>query len=89
MFRQRAYRRWVESEDLIAFEVKEAQTDLYILASRDLTAQAREAILTYRADIEHYIKRYPEFYTALTPVSVSKDSPGIIQAMAEAAGKAG
>ena len=89
MFKERTYRRWVESDDLIAFEVKEKETDLYILASKKLENQAREAILTYRTDIERYILKDPEFYTALVPMNVAGGAPPIIHAMAEAARKAG
>lgn len=89
MFKERAYRKWVESGDLVSFEVKERETDLLILADKDLASQAREAILTYRSDIEHYISKNPEFYTALGPVDVRGDAPGIVRAMAKASAKAG
>ncbi|MDD3906166.1 MAG: UPF0280 family protein [Candidatus Omnitrophica bacterium] len=89
MFKERSYRRWIESGDLISFEVKEAQTDLCILASRNLENQARESILTHRAEIERYIKKVPEFYTALSPMIAGDDAPRIIRAMSESAGKAG
>ena len=89
MYKERAYRRFSGSDDLISFEIKEKQTDLYILAARDLSSQAREAVLGYRAEIENYIAQNPEFYTALMPINVRESASEIVRAMAEAAGKAG
>ena len=89
MFKERTYRRWVGSDDLVSFEVKEKETDLYILAGKNLETKAREAVLIYRADIERYILKNPEFYTALAPMNIEKDSPRIVQVMAQAASKAG
>ena len=89
MYKERAYRRWAEPGDLVSFEVKENQTDLYILADRRLEEKARESVLTYRNEIERYIAKNPEFYTALAPVNVTEDAPPIIRVMANAAKKAG
>jgi len=89
MYKEREYRKWVKSDDLVTFEVKEAQTDLFISASRNLTNQARESILNYRKDIERYIKKDSSFYTALEPINISNDAPLIVRAMADAAEKAG
>ncbi|MDD5427829.1 MAG: UPF0280 family protein [Candidatus Omnitrophica bacterium] len=89
MFKERAYRDWVDSEDLVSFEVKERETDLFIMAARNLTDQARGSILACRADIERYIRKDPEFYTSLAPVDLKDNAPAIIKAMADAAAKAG
>lgn len=84
MFKPRTYRKWVESDDLVSFEVKERETDLLILAEKKLEAQARESILTNRGDIERYIKKSPDFYTALEPLNVAVNAPEIVKVMAEA-----
>ena len=89
MYKEREYRRWVKSDGLVTFEVKEAQTDLLISATRDLAKQARESVLNHRKDIEEYIKKDDSFYTALEPVAVASDAPDIIKRMADAACKAG
>ncbi|MDO8525299.1 MAG: UPF0280 family protein [Candidatus Omnitrophota bacterium] len=89
MYKERAYRRLPGSDDLVSFEIKEKQTDLYILAARDLSSQARESVLVCRAQIEDYIAKNPEFYTALTPINIAEGAGEIVRAMAEAAGKAG
>ena len=84
MFKPRIYRKWVESDDLVSFEVRESETDLLILAEKKLEAQARESILTNRGDIERYIKKHPGFYTALAPLNVASHAPEILKVMAEA-----
>ncbi len=89
MYKERAYRRFLGTDDLIPFEVREKQTDLYILAAKDLSGQARESILVHRAEIEDYIAKDPGFYTALTPMNVAESASAIVRVMAEAAGKAG
>lgn len=88
MYKERAYRRWVKTDGLVTFEVKEAETDLLISAGADLKKQAREAVLNYRKDISSYIAAHETFYTSLEPVKVEKNAPPIIKAMAEAGQKA-
>lgn len=89
MYKERGYRSWVKSGDLLKFEVKESQTDLLILAEKDLEKQARASVLNLRKEIEDYIKKDRSFYTSLEPVEVDTSAPDIVKAMAEAAKKAG
>lgn len=88
MYKERTYRRWVKNEGLVTFEVKEAQTDLLISASKDLAKQAREALLNYRQDIESYIKIDDSFRISLEPIKVKEGAPLIVKAMSSAATKA-
>jgi len=89
MYKEREYRRWVNSSGLVTFEVKEAQTDLLISAVKDLKEQARQSVLNYRKDIEAYIAKDRSFYTSLDPVRVDGSSAEIVKAMAKAAQEAG
>lgn len=89
MFKERAYRRWVESDDLVSFEVKEKETDLFILAGKNLESQARESALNCRNDIENYIMKDEKFYSSLAPIIIKNDAPGIVKVMAEASKQAG
>ncbi len=88
-YKARTYRDWAKSSDLFFFEVAEKETDLAIYAGRDLEKQARSSVLTYRGDLERYIARHPDFYSALEPVDVESDAPRIITTMASAAAQAG
>ena len=88
MYKERFYRKWVKSEGLVTFEVKELETDLLISASKNLEARARESILNYREDIISYIKIDRSFYTSLEPLNAASDAPEIVKAMISAAKKA-
>ncbi len=88
MYKVRAYRDWMKSEDLVSFQVVEKETDLFIAAKKRLEEQAREAIWNYRKDIEGYIRDHPDFYSSLTPVDIEKGAPEIVRVMGEASGKA-
>ena len=88
-YKERSYRNWVQTSDLVSFEVREKETDLFISAKRLLESQAREAIVAYRSDLERYIRRDEEFFTSLAPVDVKEDAPSIVKVMADAAAAAG
>ncbi len=72
---------------LASFQVTVQETDLLIQAEEDLTDVCREEVLTQRGYIEHYIKRFPEFMTTLTPWNRDEPAPEIVRKMI-AAGKA-
>lgn len=89
MYKRRSYRSWAKSADLKFFEVVEKETDLAIYADKDLTPQARAAVLNSRRDLEEYIRSHPSFYSALEPVEVEAGAPEIIKRMADAGRRAG
>lgn len=74
---------------MVAFEVVVAQTDLQILSTRDLSAQARALIVAARGDLETYIAAHPRFAASFVPVPVEPDAPAIVRAMARAADVSG
>jgi hypothetical protein len=89
VYKERAYRSWTKSGDLVFLEVIEKETDLAIYASKNLGEQARAAVLTCRRELEDHIKHDPLFYSSLEPVDVDMGSSEIVKAMAAAARKAG
>lgn len=89
MYKERSYRQWIQSEDLVSFEVKDKETDLFIVAKKNLEEQARESVLNNRLEIERYIIKNADFYTSLEPVSVDEKAPDIVKSMAGAARNAG
>ncbi len=89
MYEARTYRYWIESKDLVAFNVTIKETDLYIRATKNLRSKALKAVKKYRESLESYIKRYPGFQTSLEPVKVDDSAPVIVKLMAESAEKAG
>jgi hypothetical protein len=81
----RTYRRIVEPEGLVTFEVVRAETDLQIGASRDLSAEAAALVGALRADLDAYVAAHPYFAESFVPVEVEDDAPEVVRAMAEAA----
>ena len=88
MYKERKYRQWVKSADLVTFEVKELETDLLISAKKNLENKARESILNYRQDLQSYIRKNKDFFTSLEPINVDIDVPRIVKAMADAGSRA-
>jgi hypothetical protein len=83
------YRRHVIAADLVSFEVTVKETDLMIMAERDLASEARDLVLTHRLRLEEYLAGNPEFLTALEPIGEKATAPEIVRVMSEAARKAG
>ena len=88
MYKERSYRQWVKSKDLVTFEIKELETDLLVSAGKNLENKARESVLNYREDILSYIRKNEDFLASLEPVNVESDAPRIVKAMADAGKKA-
>ncbi|MBA4319625.1 MAG: hypothetical protein C0412_14590 [Flavobacterium sp.] len=87
MYEPRFYRNWSKSDDLISFEAKVRETDLFICAAKNLKNEALESILRHRASVEKYIEKNPVFLTTLNPVKVENGAPEIIREMANASAK--
>ena len=89
MEQKRTYRSWVETKELVKFEIKEGETDLFISAAKDLSSQARVLVKKVRKDIRQYSNLHPEFEKTLVPIAIEKLAPQIIRDMAEAGCQAG
>ena len=89
MYQPRFYRSWTKDKGLVSFSVVVKETDLYVRARRNLRGKTLKAISKYRAMLERYIERHPEFLAALEPVEVEEDAPQIVKAMATAAAGVG
>ncbi len=71
----------VKTDDLLKFEVMVKETDLLVRAKKDLSRETREAVLTYRHQIEAYIAAHPEFARSLVPLDEDPYAPRIVQEM--------
>lgn len=89
MYEERTYRGRVGGKGLTPFTVVVKETDLLILAERDLSALALDVVIRHRAQLEAYIKLDPVFLKSLIPVKVGLGAPETARRMAKAAGKAG
>jgi hypothetical protein len=88
-FQPRTYRTRMAREGLVPFQVTVKETDLFILAARDLSAEARRVVVQERAQLEAYIAVHPEFLSALTPWSDDPFAPPLVRDMVAAGGRAG
>lgn len=89
MKRERRYRSWLAKDGLVPFRAAVQETDLYILAPTRLEREAREAIITFRHQIEEYMKANPSFQTSLAPLPADTRAPKIVKAMLAASQKTG
>jgi ApbE superfamily uncharacterized protein (UPF0280 family) len=82
----RAYRDAVRPRDgEVRFQVAMEQTDLLVVAERDLQVEMASFVAGVRGEIKNWIMFHPEFAASLVPVSVPDSAPVIIRDMARAA----
>ncbi len=85
MYEIREYREYTNAEGLAKFEVIEAETDLLIMADRNLYDKALLSVIKHRDHLEKFIRDHPEFQEAFKPYPVPLFSQPIIRNMAWAA----
>ena len=88
-YKERVYRNLIRDKDLVSFQIREAESDLYIRANQDLSSYARKVLLNFRREIEDYIKSHPLFKSTLSPYSWDKKAPEIIKSMIKATNQCG
>jgi len=85
----RTYRTRMQRPGLVGFRVAVQETDLMILARRDLSLEVRRLIIQERQQLEAYLQQYPEFLTTLTPWPPDPFAPPLVREMIAAAAAAG
>jgi hypothetical protein len=85
----RTYRRRVDAVDLVPFEVKVRETDLWIGAAANLEGEARDLVFEARHQVESYINEHPDFLNALTPYPEDVLAPPVVQGMLRASRRVG
>ncbi len=85
----RHYRARVRPLGLKAFRVVYKESDLQVLASRDLAQQTLAILRKIRTPLENYILSHPLFLKSLKPISVEPTAPDIVKIMARAGRLAG
>ena len=88
-YRYRSYRCLASEEELVSTFFKLKETDLHILAARDVADEVSELATRYRLQIESYLAGHPEFGAALTPLEPDELAPPVVSRMMEAALEAG
>ncbi|MDD5774135.1 MAG: UPF0280 family protein [bacterium] len=88
-YEERTYRELVNTNDLLKFSVSVKETDLLIMAEKDLSKEVMSSILKYRNQIEKYIEEYPVFKTTLEPYKPDNFAPNIVQNMSKICSQVG
>jgi ApbE superfamily uncharacterized protein (UPF0280 family) len=92
-YEPRRYRDSLAAPGLRSFTVRYLETDLWVAVGQDAPpeaeAEAREAVLAVRRELEDYIADDPAFLTTLAPHRPLAGCPELVQAMADAAAAAG
>jgi len=85
---ERGYRTSMTRGGLISFQVKIHETDLMILAQRELRQVVTEIVLQERRQLEHYITSHPGFLESLRPWPEDRLAPRIVKEMIQASHRA-
>jgi len=88
-YEPRTYRTRMARPGLVGFQVVVKETDLWVLAVRDLSREVREVVLQERRQLEAYITAHPEFLSTLTPWPEDPFAPPLVRQMLQAARVAG
>ncbi len=88
-YEPRTYRSHMARAGLTGFRVAVKETDLWILAVRDFSRQARQVVLQERGQLEAYIAAHPEFLTTLIPWPEDPFAPQVVREMIAAARQVG
>jgi ApbE superfamily uncharacterized protein (UPF0280 family) len=84
-YQHRFYRQVIEFGELVSANVVVKETDLHILATRNIEPQGYDFVHQYRNQLENYIAAHPVFLTSLVPLEVDLLAPPIIKQMMQAA----
>jgi uncharacterized protein len=88
-YEERTYRSLINKDNLTAYNVTIAESDLLICSDINLTDSAEDSIIKHRHSLETYIKKYPQFRTSLLPLSEDDLAPPIIRDMLAKSGLCG
>lgn len=78
------YRDQIAAKDLVSFSILIEETDLLILADRNLHEEAEKAVLTYRNQLKKHTSTFPQFLSTLKPLPFQPGAPPLIREMLKA-----
>jgi len=88
-YQERFYRSQINTPDWVSFTIQVKESDLWIRARKDLSAESYERLFQYRHSLEVYIQQHPEFKDSLQPLGQDPLAPPIVQTMLQAGQTAG
>ena len=81
LYEERIYRLLINDNNLTSYNVKIAESDLFISSDTNLADFAEKSLIKHRYSLESYIKNNPEFRKALLPLSEDNFAPPIVRDM--------
>ncbi len=78
---ERTYRSLINKDNLYPYNVKIAESDLFISSDNNMADEALKSLIKHRNFLETYIKNYPEFRISLLPMPEDDLAPSIIRDM--------
>jgi len=78
---ERTYRSLINKDNLVSYNVKIAESDLFISSDTNLADEALKSLIKHRNFLESYIKNHPTFRTSLLPLPEDDLAPPIIRDM--------
>jgi ApbE superfamily uncharacterized protein (UPF0280 family) len=78
---ERTYRALINKDNLVSYNVKIAESDLFISSDTNLADEALKSLIKHRNSLETYIKNHSEFRTSLLPLPEDDLAPPIIRDM--------
>jgi ApbE superfamily uncharacterized protein (UPF0280 family) len=78
---ERTYRSLINKDNLTSYNVKIAESDLFISSDTNLADAAQKSLIKHRHSLETYIQNHPEFRTSLLPLPEDDLAPPIIRDM--------
>ncbi len=81
MYEERFYRGLTRPHDLACYEVRHKETDLFCCTQADLRELIKGRVVSYRHQLDEYIRLKPVFRDSLIPVEEDRIAPPIVQEM--------
>lgn len=82
---ERSYRRELANSELVAFQVKQDESDLAIYAESNLEQEATLALKNIRSELVAYCEAHKDFTSAMGVIDVLPSAPDIVRTMQDAA----
>ena len=80
-YEERTYRSIINKDNLTSYNVRIAESDLFISSDTNLTDEALKSLSKHRLSLETYIKNHPDFRRSLLPLPQDDLAPPIIRDM--------
>jgi hypothetical protein len=80
-YEERTYRSLINKGNLSSYNVRIAESDLFISSDTNLKSDALKSLIKHRNYLETYIRDHPDFRTSLLPLPEDDLAPPIVRHM--------